>query len=175
MRYLMAAAAAALAGCSGGGDADADGNGEITAGEMAAEVDASGIKPEPGQYKAVITMTSIDIPGMPPEMAGHGSGMTTTTEYCLTEEEVAKGFEEMMKRGQNGECSYESFNIDGGTFDGVMVCNTPEGTARMTMNGTATPTTSDFNASMAMNIAGTGEATMKFAAKHERVGDCPAP
>lgn len=173
-RIIMAAAAAALAGCSGGGEADADGDGEITTSEVVKQVEAQGIKPEPGQYKAVITMTGIDIPGMPPEMAGHGSGMTTTSEYCLTEEDVAKGFEEMMKQGQNGECSYESFNVDGGDFDGVMVCKTPEGTARMTMTGTATPTTSNFDASMAMNIEGTGDATMNFSAKHERIGDCPA-
>lgn len=176
MRYFMAPALAslALAACGGGSSADADADGTVSTDEVVSKVEAEGIRPQPGQYKAVITMTGIDVPGMPAEMAGHGGGMTTTTEYCLTEEEVAKGFEEMMKRGQNGECSYESFNLDGGKFDGVMVCNTSEGNARMTMNGTATPTTSDFTASMAMNIEGAGDATMNFAAKHERVGDCPA-
>jgi hypothetical protein len=178
-RIIMAAAGAAfvglgLAGCSGGGNADADASGDVSLKEAADEVKAQGMMPEPGQYKAVITMTGIDVPGMPAEMAGHGAGMTTTTEYCLTKEEVAEGFEEMMKRGQNGECSYESFNLDDGKMDAVMVCKTPEGSARMTMNGTATPTTSDFTATMAMNVEGMGDATMKFDAKHERVGDCPA-
>lgn len=173
-RIIIAAAGAfVLAGCSGGGDADADANGEVTAREVAKAVKAQGITPQPGQYKAVITMTGIDIPGMPPEMAGHGSGMTTTSKYCLTEAEVAKGFEEMMKRGQNGKCSYESFAMKDGAFDGVMVCKTPEGEARMTMTGTATPTTSDFTATMAMNLDGAGEGTMNFAAKHERIGACP--
>jgi hypothetical protein len=176
MRYLMAPALAALAlaSCGGESSADADGDGTVSAGEVASNVDADGMMPEPGQYKATIVMTGIEIPGMPAEMAGHGSGMTTTTDYCLTEEEVAKGFEDMMKRGQNGECSYESFNLDDGKMDAVMVCKTAEGTARMTMNGTATPTTSDFTATMAMNFEGMGDATMKFDAKHERVGDCPA-
>ncbi len=174
-RIIMAAAGAImLVGCSGSGDADADGNGDITAKEVAKQAEAEGITPEPGQYKAVITMTGIDIPGMPPEMAGHGAGMTTTTEYCLNQEEVDKGFEEMMKRGQNGECSYEKFDMKDGAFDGVMVCKTPEGEARMTMAGTATPTESDFTATMAMDFDGAGEGTMKFAAKHERIGDCPA-
>ena len=79
-----------------------------------------------------------------------------------------------MKRGQNGECSYERFNLDGGKMDAVMVCKTPEGSARMEMTGTATPTSSDFTAKMAMDLGGQGNATMTFAAKHERVGDCPA-
>ena len=48
------------------------------------------------------------------------------------------------------------------------------GDARMTMNGNVTPTTSDFTASMAMKFPDAPEGTMTFAAKHERVGDCPA-
>lgn len=173
-RIIIAAAAAALlAGCSGG-NADADGDGEVSMKEAAKQADAQGLKPEPGQYKATITMTGMEIPGMPAEMAGHGAGMTTTTEYCLTQAEVDKGFEDMMKRGQNGECSYESFNLDDGKMDAVMVCKTPEGDARMTMNGTVTPTTSDFTASMAMQVPEVGEGKMTFTAKHERIGDCPA-
>jgi hypothetical protein len=173
-RIIMAAAGAALmAGCSGGSDADADGSGEVSVKEAAKQAEAEGLRPQPGQYKATITMTGIEIPGMPPEMAGHGAGLTTTNEYCLTEENVAKGYEEMMKRGQNGECTYERFNIAGGDLDAVMVCKTPEGTARMEMVGTVTPTASDFTAKMAMNFEGAGEGTMSFAAKHERIGDCP--
>jgi len=106
--------------------------------------------------------------------AGHGGGMTTTTEYCLTQTEVDKGYQEMMKRGQNGECTYESFNLAGGKLDAVMLCKTGEGDARMTMNGTVTPTTSDFTATMAMKFADAPEGTMTFTAKHERLGDCPA-
>lgn len=172
-RIIMGAAGVALlAGCSGGGHADADGNGEVSMKEAAKK--AEGLKPQAGQYKAVITMTGINIPGMPPEMAGHGGGMTTTTEYCLTQAEVDKGYQEMMKRGQNGECTYESFNLAGGKLDAVMLCKTGEGDARMTMNGTVTPTTSDFTATMAMKFADAPEGTMTFTAKHERLGDCPA-
>lgn len=170
---ITAAGALLLAGCSGG-NADADGNGEVTAKEVAAKVEASGVKPQPGLYKATITMTGIDVPGMPAEMAGHGAGMVTTTEDCLTQEEVDKGFEELMKQGQNGECAYESFALKDGKMDGVMVCKTPEGSARMTLTGTAMPTASEFTASTKMNFEGVGEATMNFTAKHERIGDCPA-
>lgn len=170
---MMAAAGALIVGCSDG-NADADGDGTVTAEEIVTKVEAEGVKPQPGLYKATITMTAMDIPGMPADMAGHGTGMTTNTEYCLTEADVAEGFEEMMKRGQNGDCSYERFSLDGGKLDAVMVCKTPEGDARMTMVGTATPTTSDFTATMKMNVPEMGEGSMSFAASHERVGDCPA-
>ena len=113
MTILAAAGAALLVGCSGG-KTDADGDGEISAKEVANKAEAEGIKPQPGLYKATITMTGIDIPGMPAEMKGHGAGATTTSEDCLTAEDVDKGFEELVKKGQNGECAYESFNLNGG-------------------------------------------------------------
>jgi hypothetical protein len=167
-------AAMLLAGCSGSGNADADGDGKVSLSEAAKKAEAEGLRPEPGYYKATMTITGMDIPGMPPGMKGHGAGLTTTSEYCLTAEEVDKGFEEMMKRGQNGECSYESFNLKGDRMDAVMVCKTPQGTARMTMEGTVSPTSSDFTASTAMPVPELGEGTMSFSARHERIGDCPA-
>lgn len=177
MRILMTAAAAALlAGCSGAdGDADSDGDGAVSLGEAARQADAQGLRPEPGQYRATITTTNIDIPGLPPEMKGHGSGLTTTSEYCVAKEDVAKGFEEMMKKGQNGECSYDKFDLANGKLDAVMACATGEGTARIAMTGNVTPTTSEFTATTTLNFEGMGEGKMTFTAKHERIGDCPAP
>lgn len=170
---IAAAGAALLMGCSGG-ETDADGNGMISAEEVAAKAQAEGVKPEPGLYKSTIVMTGINIPGMPPGMEGHGGGQTITSEDCLTEDEVDKGFEELLKQGQTGECSYETFNLAGGAMDAVMVCKTAEGEARMTMTGTTTATTAEFTAETKMNFEGVGEASMSFTGKHERVGDCPA-
>jgi hypothetical protein len=170
----LAALALGLAGCSGGGDTDADGDGKVSNAEVAKKAEEEGIRPEPGLYRATITMTDIDIPGMPAEMKGHGAGMTTTTEDCLTEEEVDKGFEEMVKQGQQGECSFETFKLGGGKLDAVMLCKTPQGDARMSMTGTTTPTSSNFTATTKMKFEGMEEATMSFTAKNERIGDCPA-
>jgi hypothetical protein len=173
-RAIWASAAAALmvSACSGGEKADADGDGTVSASE-AADVAASMPKPEAGLYRATITMTGIDVPGMGAEMQGHGGGMTSTSEYCLTQADVDKGFEEMMKQGQDGSCSYERFNVAGGDMDAVMLCQTEEGQARMEMKGTATATASEFDAKMKMDLDGMGNGTMRFKAKHERIGDCP--
>jgi hypothetical protein len=170
---IAAAGAALLAGCSDG-NADADGNGEVTVKEAAKKAEAEGLKPEPGLYKTTVTMTGLDIPGMPPEMEGHGAGLTTTTEDCLTQEEVDKGFEEMVKQGQNGECTYERFALADGKLDAVMVCKSEGRNVRMEMTGTTTPTSADLTASMAMEFDGAGEGTMSFTAKHQRIGACPA-
>lgn len=175
MKHIIIAAAGAIlvAGCSGG-EADVDGDGEISAKEVAAKAKAEGVKPQPGLYKATVTMTGLDIPGLPEGMEGHGAGATTTSENCLTAEDVDKGFEELVKQGQQGECSYESFNLDGGKLDAVMLCKTPEGSARMAMSGTTTPTSSEYTATTKMNFEGVGEGTMNFTVKQERIGDCPA-
>lgn len=174
-RIIIAGAGAAmLAGCSAGGDDGAPTDAATGVTNAAKQVEASGVTPQPGFYKATITLTEIAIPGMPPEMEGHGAGMVTTTDYCATAADVAKGYEELLKQGQNGECSYESFKADGAAIEAVMLCQTPEGAKRTTMTGTTSPTSAEFTASTKVNFDGVGEATMNFAAKHERVGDCPA-
>jgi hypothetical protein len=170
---IAAAAAALVAGCSGGGaDAGADGNVSVKEAVEAAKADIP--RPQPGLYKTTVTMSGLDIPGLPPEMAGHGAGLTTTSEHCLTQAEVDKGYEALVKQGQDGECSYEKFDLAGGQIDAVMVCKSQGREARMAMTGTTTPTTADLEASMAMEFDGVGKGTMRFTAKHERVGDCPA-
>jgi len=173
-RSIIAASAAAvalsLAGCSDG-NADADGNGKVSTKDVVQKAQAEMVKPQPGLYKTTVTMTGMDFPGMP---AGHGSGQTITTEDCLTQQEVEKGFEELVKQGQDGECSYERFNLAGGKIDAVMVCKAEGGATRMEMSGTTTSTSADLAATMAMDLEGSGKGTMKFTAKHERIGDCPA-
>lgn len=170
---IAAAAAISLAGCSGG-NPDADGNGTVSVKEAAKAAQAEMPKPKPGLYKTTIVMTDLQIPGMPPEMKGHGAGMTRTMEECLTQEKVDKGYEALIKQGQDGDCSYEKFNAAGGKIDAVMVCQSQGRSARMTMSGTTTETSADLNATMAMDFDGAGEGTMTFTAKHERIGDCPA-
>lgn len=162
-----------LAACSGG-NTDADGNGEISAKEVAAKAKAEMPKPQAGLYKTTVTMTGLDIPGLPPEMKGHGAGMTTTTEDCMTQAEVDKGFEELVKQGQDGECTYERFDLADGKLDAVMNCKADGRIARMEMAGTTTTTGADLTAKMAMEFDGAGKGTMSFSAKHERIGDCPA-
>lgn len=171
------AAAALVAGCSGGGgeaDKAAGSGGEVSVKEAIDAAKADMPKPQPGLYKTTVTMTGLDIPGLPPEMAGHGAGLTTTSEHCLTKADVDKGYEALVKQGQDGECSYETFDIAGGKIDAVMVCKAQGRDARMEMTGTTTPTTADIEASMAIEFDGVGKGTMRFTAQHQRVGDCPA-
>ena len=170
---LIAAAGAALvAGCSGGGEADQKGAASVK--EAAEKAKAAIPRPEPGLYKTTVTMTKIDIPGLPPEMADHGAGMVRTVENCLTAADVDKGFETMVKQGQDGECSYESFSAAGGKIEAVLVCKAQGRDTRTQISGAATKTGADLTAATAMDFDGVGKATLNFTAKHERIGKCPA-
>jgi hypothetical protein len=169
---IAAAAAVALllAGCSGG-NADADGNGEVSLKEAAEAAKDELPKPQPGLYKTTVTMTNINIPGVP---EGHGAGQIVTSEDCLTQAEVDKGFEAMVKQGQDGDCAYENFALADGKIDAVMVCKAEGRAIRTSMSGTTTSTGADLTATTAMEFDGAGKGTMTATIKHERVGDCPA-
>jgi hypothetical protein len=164
-------AAALVAGCSG----KEEGKGEaLSVKEAAKRAEAQGLKPQPGLYKTTITMTGLEIPGMPAEMEGHGAGLARTVESCLTQAEVDKGFEGLLTKGQDGACRFENFALKDGAFEAVMLCDAQGATTRTTMEGTATATAADFTARTKMGFGGGVEGTMNVTARHERVGDCPA-
>ncbi len=155
----IAALGLALSACSGGdvttADADTDNDGAVSVNEAAAVAEASGMKPQPGKYRVTSDL----------------GGMKTNVEYCLTEEEANRGFEEMMQEGQEGDCSYEKFELAGNDLDAVLVCKTEAGDMRMTMAGEVSPTASDLEIGMSGSMGGMNvDMTMK--AKQERIGDC---
>lgn len=179
-RILLAATASlALAAC-GSSSADADGDGEISMEEAAAK-SKDLVKPQPGKYRATVEMVSIDMPGASEQVKNVMRQMMDQGpqihEYCLSAEDAEKGFEEMARQSQqNGNnCSFEKFDADGGEIDAIMNCSAPgDGSARMTMKGTGSETSSQMT--MTMDATGPGGQTMKMTMKNsqERIGDCDA-
>lgn len=174
---ILACAPLALAAC-GGPDADADGDGEISMKEAAAR-SSDMVKPEPGMYRATVEMIDVEVPGAPQEMQDMMKRMMSsgpqTHEYCLTPEEAAKGFEEMARQAQEdeGNCSFEKFEADGGRIDAVMNCaREGQGSARMAMKGTGGPTSSEMT--MTMDAETPDGKTMKMTMKssQQRIGEC---
>lgn len=168
--------ALALTACGGGAtDADADGDGTVTAEEANAAVAAAGgvVMPEPGKYKATMTVVKAEIPGAPKEMQEMmSSAMNQSTEFCLTPEEAEQGFEKSLTEGQDG-CTIKSFNIDGSDLDMAMSCDQGgEDAMEMTMKGTVAATSSEMNMTMKGNMAGMGEADIEMNMKQERIGEC---
>lgn len=157
----VAALSVALSACGGSdvstSDADADSDGAVSLNEAADVAEASGLKPQPGKYRVTSDM----------------GGMKTNVEYCLTQEEADRGFEEMMQEGQEGDCSYEKFELAGNDLDAVMICKTEAGDMRMAMNGEVSSTSSNFDMNMSGTMGGVSvDMTMKM--QQERIGDCDA-
>lgn len=182
MRRIAIAAAASLtlAACGGGTSADSDGDGEISMKEAAAK-SKDMVKPQPGQYRATVEFVNMEMPGAPKQVQDMMKGMfdrgPQTHEYCLTKEEADKGFEEMARqaREDDGDCSFEKFDAEGGRIDAIMNCNADgQGAARMTMTGTGSETASQMT--MTVDAKAPNGQTMKMTMKssQERIGDCDA-
>jgi len=172
---LAPMAVLALAAC-GEDPVDANADGEISIAEAAERAADSGIKPLPGEYKVSMEVLEVEIPGAPEgmvDMMRSSMGGRTHT-YCMTQEDVDKGFEEMARQSQEDQdCSFEQFDIDGGDFNGKMVCNVAgQSSMTMTMQGTGTPTRSEMDMRMEGNVGGMGDMNMRMKTTHERVGDC---
>jgi len=172
---LIPLVAIALAGCGSDKPDDASG-GDVSMAEAAQRAKASGVKPQPGKYRVTMEMLEVSIPGAPANMADmmKQSMGGTSHEYCLTQEDVDKGFEEMAKRSQDKDnCSFERFDVNGGNFDATMVCEVQgQGRMTMTMNGKGTPTSSVVDMHMTGRAGHMGEMNMHMKATHERIGDC---
>lgn len=172
---VMPALALLLASC-GGSEPAADRNEAASGANLAQSADASRVKPQPGMYRTTMEVLEVSMPGAPPQV----SDMMKQTmggqshEYCLSQADVDKGFEQMARQGQrDGDCTFTRFNVAGGRIDSEMVCNSGGGrTMTMTMDGTATPVRSVMNMTMVGNMTGQGKSTIRMKAIHERIGDC---
>ncbi|MGV3555928.1 MAG: DUF3617 domain-containing protein [Croceibacterium sp.] len=136
------------------------------------------VRPDPGLYRANVELLEIDMPGAPAGMEDNMKrmmgGANSTTEYCLTREDAERGFEEMARNSQKGDCSFERFDADGGRIDAAMTCRGGEGSVmRMTMQGIGGRTSSEMAMSMQTEAPGMGKTTMRMKATHQRIGDCP--
>lgn len=176
LTLLAPIATLALAACSSEEPDTIDSGEEVSMEEVAARAKASAIKPEPGQYRVTMEVLEVDIPGAPEGAADMMRGMMSgqSHSYCMTQEDVDKGFEEMARNSQEGsDCSFQRFDIDGGEFDAKMTCRADgQGVMTMTMKGSGTPTSSEVDMTMEGNMGGMGDSTIRMRAKHERTGDC---
>jgi hypothetical protein len=177
MRLMIAlplVAAVALAGC----DKKPEGTPKTI--EQAAEQAKQMAKPEPGKYRSSIKMLEFNIPGLPAEQAAQMKQMMGNTanqshEFCLSAQDVAKGYEEMVKKSSEGNCTFDKFETTTNTIDARMSCDMGGGgKSQMAMQGNVTPTRSV----MVMDIENSvpqvpgGKIHTKMEVTNERIGDC---
>lgn len=137
--------------------------------------------PKPGQYRSSVKMLEFDIPGLPPQAADQMKQMMSgqksqTHEYCLTEADTKGGYEEMVKKGQQGNCTFDRFEATSSTIDAVMTCKMEQGmVSNVTMKGTTRHDGMTMDMDMVQNDANIpgGKMHMKMQMVSQRLGDCP--
>jgi hypothetical protein len=130
----------------------------------------------PGKWQSKVTIESINVPGMPSEIAQRMKQTIAQArgfESCLTKEDVKQPKEDFFT-GKNDQCRYDHFTMSGGKIDAVMRCEEGNGTQVMRMAGTYSP--DSYQMSMAMEHEG-GKAdeaalAMKMRVEAHRVGQC---
>ena len=132
----------------------------------------------PGLWESKVTFEQLDVPGMPPEMAGRMKAMMSeqaskASRQCLTPEDVKRPSADMFAKGKG--CRYDRFTMGGGKIDAVMHCGTGKTAQLMQMSGTYAPDNYDMRMSNKMRAAVQGESgtmSMKMRVEAKRVGDC---
>ncbi len=176
-QLVLAVGLAALAACNKGPDINLK---NASVGEVAEQVrDAGGAGfIEPGRWETKVTVLDIDMPGMPPQMAGQmkqamGKMQEHSFASCLSEADAKKPSEKFFA-GKNNNCRYDHFTMSGGTIDALMRCEgKSSGTMTMAMKGTYSATS--YEATSAMEVSGGpngGVMKMKSRSEAHRVGAC---
>src|SRR3546814_2266522 len=110
-RLAPALAVTLLLAACGSAEEDEGSNGKsISMEDAAARAKDSDMNPTPGQYRVTMQLHELDVPGAPKgemeAMRGRMAGQTH--EYCLKQEDVDKGFEEVVRQTKESkDCSYE--------------------------------------------------------------------
>ncbi len=178
MRITMistAAMALALTACGSGEEAQ-EAAGEGLSSEMLAAQMQEVDRPQPGQYETSVQITDFTVPGIPPEQVAQMRqimGRPINSTYCLTPEEAARGYEEMMRESSQGDCTFERFDVSGGKVDAIAQCVGEDGqSGTMTVSGTVRSDGSDMVMTGQQNIEGVGPTQMEMKMTSQRIGEC---
>lgn len=173
------AAGLALASCSSPEPASEGTAGEAAAGDgesdasVAAKVAAANVKPLPGRWEVQMQVKSFDIPGVPAAMKDMLRNEMTRQHMvatCLTPEEAAQPQGKFFKPG-NDQCSYKSFEMEGGKIAATMTCSEQGMTQDMRMEGTYSEDAYDI--AIETNGEMNGQPmTMAMDIVSKRVGEC---
>lgn len=171
----VAALALAVAACGSSDDKAADGPVSLKDVAAAAEDMPS---PKAGQYESTVELIELDIPGMPDDAkaqmkAAAGQSMAQKNSFCLSEEEASKGPEQMVQNMANSNCTFERFNVSGGSIDAKMACTGQGGMqGAVELNGTMSSTSSSITMNMLQKGPNGEQMKMKMKVDSKRIGDC---
>lgn len=130
---------------------------------------------QPGNWEAVGQLQDLQMgPGAPPGMADIMRSALgengTTTQTCVTQEQIDQGPQTMFDQ-TDGDCSYSEFSMEDGVLHAVAQCTGPQGDMAMVTDGTYTATAYSTTMRMESDM-GMGPMTMVFTVEGRRTGPC---
>lgn len=144
-------------------------------GDVARQVAASDLKPEPGRWEGSFKMEKMEVAGLPPQaqeaMQRMASQQAKPYVTCLTREELDKpnaGF----FGGENSGCTYEHFTMAGGAIDAKMTCARGPGKVTTGLSGTYSPTSFAITSTATGDMPGGHAMTARVRIDSHRVGEC---
>lgn len=173
IRALPLVAAFVLAACGSSEEPAADE--ALSAEDVVAEA-ATAIKPNPGQYTSKIELLEFDMPGMPEsakaqmKQMAEGS-MAEGNSFCMTEADADP--KKMMENIAESQCTFNSFEVAGGTVKADMMCKGADGSdAQVQMDGQMTPDSSTMTMAMQQQLPAAGKVSMTMRVTSTRTGEC---
>lgn len=125
---------------------------------------------QPGQWEIRSQVTSVDMPGAPPQVL-QMMKKPQVMRHCVTPEQAARGPQDMLK-DKASDCRFIRYALKGGTLDSVMQCSSRErGTMTVTSKGRYAPGSYDVASSMVMS-GPRGGMKMTTVGQGKRIGPC---
>ena len=130
---------------------------------------------QPGQWETTTHFTTIEIPGMPPQVAEEVTRQMRpeTALRCITPAEAANPTGEMLSRPEEN-CRFSQVTFSGGRIHVEGACPAPDGNGEMRLSWEGSYTDTRMGGTITTQMTGT-EPEMRLAGTIDsrRIGDCP--
>jgi Protein of unknown function (DUF3617) len=123
---------------------------------------------QPGLWQTTSTVSAVDMPGAPPEVAAMMKGHPNVFTHCVTPDEAAKDPRALLASDKS--CTFKNYSMAGGKLNATMVCQQHGGTMTVTSSGSYTPTS--YAATSHMVMTGNGGMNMTASVSSKLIGAC---
>jgi hypothetical protein len=138
-------------------------------------------RPLPGLYRSTTSLLSFDLPGADPRTADimrdrFAQVLPQQRDFCVTPAAAARGFEDMVRQSQQGDCRIEKFVADKSYLSARMSCRLgAKLSSTVTVDGTGAADRSRIDLAIVQtgpSVPG-GTETLTMRVDNVRTGDCP--
>lgn len=168
----LVVASCLLAACSPPAAPSGDASTEASA-ARAGDTIISGI--QPGQYRTTVTITSMEMPGLPPDAAAKMQGHPNVSEDCVTTSDIAELTRQSLVDADEGQtCTENNITSANGRIQGSATCRNQDGGAyTMQVEGTYGANHIVMNMHMSGDTPG-GRMNQSASIVTDRIGECAA-